>query len=228
MNAVLDILKAAGFRAGTDHPAGGFPQITGAVVAVGLAGLEPGKGTAEFLLRVLSPGSLGGWHCQNTGAAVARALEEAGLSAALGEMTCLPGPDCFCTELRARMEIHREGELWRPGKGWSCFWDGAEIVGVSEFSAEEDLNRRLVGGGAQQAPVAVSPGQGGWRLKLVQKFPTGMEEQMSPAEPFALSVTGAGKTELYSGCCWNRTKALRTREGLLVERQGFALGREVM
>lgn len=227
MNAMLSILEAAGVSARRDHPAGGLPKITEAVVAVGLAGLDLGEGKAEFSLRVLSPGRLGGWHCQQTGAAVAQAAEERELSAVLGEMTYLSGCDCFCAELRVRMDVYRDSLGWHPGSGWKCVWNGVSVEGVTEFSAEEQRNRRLVGGHCQSEPVAVTPGQGGWRLKLVQKFPGGRAPQTPPEEPFELRVQHNGTAQVFSGCCWDRTRLVHTQAGILAERQGFALKQEV-
>lgn len=222
---LAEILTAAGIRAGEEYPAGEWMEVAEPVAAVGLAELDCSAGTAEFSVRVLSPRRLGGWTCQSAGAKAAEALAKEGLLCRMGGMEYLSGNDCFCVMLTVTAEIScREGS-WRFGGQWTYAWNEELIPGVEEFTAEQDLDRRLIGAFCQGEPVGVTPGFGGWKLTLVQTVSG--EEPEGPAEPFTLDVTGDATAVRYSGCCWNSITRQHTRQGLRIERRGFALRREV-
>ncbi len=227
LSKVCDLLAQAGIRADADYPAGGWMEISEAVAAVGLEELDCGAGKAVFAVRILSPGSLGGWNCQKTAAAATAALERAELSCSAGRMEYLSGSDCFCILLRAELDVYNDGSAWYPGRCWNYTCNGEALSGVTEFRAEQDLDRRLVGAFCQSEPVGVTPGSGGWQLTMVQMMPVDTLDIQMPEEPFELAAVRNGKTERYSGCCWNRTSAVHTQAGLRLERQGFALKREV-
>ena len=227
LNAVCSILKTAGFSSAADYPAGSIPELTEAVAAVGLEDLVCSEGKAVLAVRILSPGHLGGWNCQSSAAAAVAALETAEIRCGLSPMTHLPGGDCFCVRIRAELDIFSDGTAWHPGLGWKYVCGGKALVGVMEFTAEQDLDRRLVGTFCQETPVGVTPGSGGWKLKLVQRIPANMLEEELPEEPFELIVSRNGLAEVYSGCCWSVTSAVHTQAGLQIQRRGFALSREV-
>lgn len=227
LNRLCAILEQAGIRAEADYPAGGWMELTEAVAAVGLDALECGAGLAVFTVRILSPGSLGGWHCQKTAAAASAALERADIRCNASPMAYLDGSDCFCAALRAELEMYDNGSAWYPGQCWQYTCNGEALTGVTEFRAEQNLDRRLVGAFCQAEPVGVTPGSGGWVLTLVQIMPADALELTAPEEPFVLAAVRNGQAETYSGCCWNRTVAIHTQAGLRLERQGFARKREV-
>lgn len=228
LKSMLSILRSAGLRAEADYPAGGWMEITEAVAAVGLDALDCGAGKAVFTVRILSPGILGGWNCQSAAAAAAAALEGVDIRCEGSRMEYLSGCDCFCTVLRAEIDVFTDGTAWYPGRCWKYTCNGTALVGVTEFTAVQDLDRRLIGASCQGEPVGVTPGSGGWRLKIVQTMPVDMLEESAPEEPFELTAARGGRAVVYSGCYWNRTTAVHTQAGLRIERQGFALSREVI
>ena len=67
--------------------------------------------------------------------------------------------------------------------------DGAVLSGIVDFSAEQDRGRRLVGAVSRATPVAVTPGKGGWSIRLVQKIGSGVFQGSKAVSNFnALSV----------------------------------------
>ena len=80
---------------------------------------------------------------------------------------------------------------------------------------------------SRATPVAVTPGKGGWSIRLVQKIGSGVVEAEPLEEPFVLAVTQDGVTEVYSGCYWNHIQRSHGNDGLKVVRKGFALAQEV-
>lgn len=224
----MSILKEAGIRAGEEYPAGEWVELRSAGAAVGLEELDCRAGTATFQVRVLSPRSLGGWSCQTAAAQAAAALEAAGFRCRTGTMAYLSGNDCFCVPVTAVMEVSFAGGTWILEPHWEFRWNETRLAGVEEFTAERNLDRRVIGAFCQGEPVGVTPGHGGWNLKLVQTIGRGSSEPEEPAEPFVLTATQESGTEVYSGCCWNSVTRHYTQEGLRIERRGFALSREVI
>lgn len=224
LNTVVELLRAAGLRAGEVYPAGEQVEILSPAAAVGLRSLDSRAGCAVVQVRLLSPRLLGGWCCQCTAAKAEAVLTEAGMRCESGEMEYLSGTDCFCILLTVEADVLPEGETVVPGQRWQVLCAGAVLEGVESFRAVRDQGRRVVGAFFQSEPVAVTPGNGGWEITLVRLL-RGTEEE--PEEPFELELRQPGMTVRYTGCCWNMTELEHTQRGLRVTRKGFALGREV-
>lgn len=222
LEGLLELLRSAGLKAGEAYPAGDRTAISDAVAAVGLRELDTAAGEARFTVRILSPRSLGGWHCQTQAAAAGAALRGGGLVLQTGEMEYLSGSDCFCITLTASQPVVCDGESWRAGSRWMVLCGDAEQEQVVSFRALRDQGRRPYGGLCRSEPHGVTPGTGGWTIELVQAGPAEPVE-----EPFELTVRRGSGEELYLGCCWNETELLHTQEGLRLTRRGFALSREV-
>lgn len=227
LETIVSILTGAGIRAGEEYPAGEWVEVLSPAAAVGLGELDCRAGTASFQIRMLSPRLLGGWCCQTNAAKAAAALEAEGLRCHTGAMEYLSGNDCFCVTLTAVMEVCCQEGAWVPGGHWRYAWNDTAITGVEEFTAERNLDRRVIGAFCQGEPVGVTPGQGGWNLKLVQKIGREDPEPTEPEEPFTLSVVQGIGEVAYGGCYWNSVTRSHSQEGLRIERRGFALSREV-
>lgn len=223
LEAVTELLNAAGLRAGEEYPAGERMEILRPAAAVGLRELDPVGATAEFVVRVLSPRMLGGWCCQVWAARATEALVGAGMDCGSGEMEYQSGTDCFCVVLTARWPVVRQGDGWAAGTGWQIRIGETVQEGVVSFRAVRSQGRRIVGAYCQAAPVAVTPGAGGWSLELIQR--PDREPEMGE-EPFVLTLREGDRSVRYTGCCWNETVWERDREGRRLIRRGFALERE--
>lgn len=224
LESVMDLLTAAGLRAGEEYPAGERVEIYSPVAAVGLRELDFAAGEARFTVRILSPRILGGWCCQTHGAKAAKALHEGGYAVQTGEMEYLSGSDCFCVTLTAVLPvIPGEGE-WLAGRRWQVLCGEMEQENVISFRAVQDQGRRLIGATSQSEPVGVTPGSGGWSIELVQHITA---EPEALEEPFELLVRSGGTEHRYGECFWNETEIAHTQGGLRLTRRGFALIREV-
>ncbi len=220
---VLETLERAGLRAEAAYPAGRWVQATEPLAAVELHDLDFSGGQAKLTVWVLSPGTLGGLACQNAAAAAAAALYGAGMDVHMSRMEFQSRNDCFCIGLEVALAAHFD-EAWSIGDRWSITCGDTLLEGVESFRAVRDQGRRVVGAFCQSAPVAVTPGNGGWTLTLVQ-WVRGTED--SQTEPFALVLADGSKTITYTGCHWNREEWEHLQGGLRRTRTGFALGREV-
>lgn len=224
LREVVAILTAAGIRAGEGFPAGKRQELTGPVAAVGLRDLNCREGTGEFEIRILSPRTLGGWRCQSTAAEAVTALETAGMECRMEPMDFREGYDCYeMVIVGVRWVMEREetpvAELFRISVG------GVAVEGVTAFSAVQDRGRRLIGTLNQAEPVGITPGSGGWKLKLVQQIPNGGMLTVEPEEPFVLTVEEKGVVTSFQGCCWNSVTKILDQKQSRVEWEGFALTR---
>lgn len=224
LDYVTGILERAGIRTGEEYPAGQFVEILSPVAAVGLRELDCESGEARFTVRVLSPRILGGWCCQTAAAKAVCALSGAGMACQTGEMEFLSGSDCFCVTVTASLAVFANAEGWEAGRRWRVFVGDAEQTGVTAFTAVRNQGRRVVGAFCQSEPVAVTPGNGGWELTLVQGVTAEPEDG---AEPFTLTLRDDAREVRYTGCCWNVISWEHTQRGMVLTRKGFALGREV-
>lgn len=226
LNEIARILNDAGIRAGEAFPGGKWMEITGPVAAVSLRDLDYGAGLAEFEIRIISPRILGGWQCQHIAAEAVAALEREGVGCRLEPMEFRQGTDCFeMVVIGERYVLDSQEESAEAGLFEVLI--GEEAVGyVTEFAAEQDRDRRLIGSLNQATPVGVTPGMGGWAIKMVQVLPRGADAAAEPEEPFTLTVKEDGLTTVFSGCCWNRLKKQMDQSQIKAEWEGFALTRE--
>lgn len=220
----MEILTDAGIRAGEGFPPGHRVELTGPGAAVGLRDLNCREGTAEFEIRILSPRSLGGWKCQSTAAEAAAALENSGVVCRMEPMGFRSGCDCFEMVILGKKRVIEQEEI--PAVSlFRITIDGTEMEGVTDFSAEQDRGRRLIGTLNQAEPVGITRGTGGWRLRMVQSIPGSGVGLMEPEEPFVLRVHENSIVTSFEGCCWNRVTKKLDQNQAKVEWEGFALTR---
>ena len=216
LNAVVSLLKQAQISAGE-----AFSDRNGAPGAtVRIKAMDQATGMEEYTVCILNPRKQGAWRCENLAVQAMQALQTGGLCCRMGQTTYEQGCDCFCVEITAR-GIRNQG----IGK---VRVNGLALGNVTEFSAEQDRQRRLVGAIGQGEPVAISPGSGGWKIRVVQRLPAWCMLPEAPAEPFVLTAQDGQRNLKFSGCGWNRMYSRRTAEETVVEWEGFGLTREVL
>lgn len=220
---VTTALEGAGLRAGEAYPAAPRPEVDWPLAVVALRELDTAEGMAWFRIQVLSPRNQGGWCCQVWAARAAEVLNGEGISCTPEDMEYVSGSDCYCVPMSASMEVVLGPYGWTPGPRQTILCGAVPQTGVESFAAEKNQQRRLVGANWEREPVAVTPGRGGWKLKLVQRLG---EEPPEVPEPFTLTVRQGGREHRYTGCCWNEQHYDYVDGKLRLTRQGFALGRE--
>lgn len=221
LNRLIGLLKAAGLRAGEEYPSGERMEVQSPAAAVGLRELDAAAGEICYTVRVLTPRIVGGWNCQVWAAQAQRALCDGGMTVKAGEMEYLSGSDCFSILLEVREPVVFTDGGWKAGSRWQILCGGQAQQGVEGFQAVRSLGRRLVGEHYKSAPVAVSPGSGGWTLELIQ-----WAKPEPVAEPFVLTVRSGSREIRYTGCCWDEERWEYTQQGARLTRRGFALARE--
>lgn len=227
LELVVELLETAGIRAGEEYAVGTAPEITEPVAAVGLSALECSQGQAAITVSVVSPRTLGGWECQTAAAKAVAALEAAQIHCQMGSMGYLSDCDCYNIAVTARIDICLVDGAWVKGTDWTVTLDDTAVEWVSGFTAEQDQGRRLITATCQTDPIGVTPGTGGWVIKLEQQIPQGGVESQMPEEPFVLEVSDGLTVQVYTDCYWNEVQRSCSQGGMTIQRQGFALTREV-
>lgn len=225
LTKITQILAKAGIASGEEYASAPAQDISQPVAAVGLRGLDWGDGKATISVRILSPRTKGGWACQTTAAKAITALEEARVAARMEPMEYLPGCDCFQVLIIGILQIRTEEPVEPVPRAWNVTISGINVPYAAEFSEELDLKRRIVGAIGQMIPANVTPGSGGWEIRLVQKIPAGCAEQEFGSEPMEIRVTRDKRVICYSDCFWNQTSRKFSDGTLTVDFRGFALGR---
>ena len=198
-------------------------ELTAPAAAVGLRNLNLREGTGTVEVRVLSPHGLGGWICQQTAAEVVTVLEEHGVACDMAQMTYRSGLDCFEMVIVGEKQLVQREPEPEPAQEIRVTLGNEQMNHVTAFSAEQDRKRRLIGSVSSGVPAGVTPGTGGWSIRLVQEFPQGVLAMAEPAEPFSLTVEENGLITEFSGCCWNRVRKTCTIGGTKMEWEGYAL-----
>ena len=222
LNEIIGILENAGIPAGEAYPGGNWAELTEPAALVCLNRMDLGTGIVVFSVRILSPRKLGSQICQDRAVEAMGVLRECGLNCRMGSVGYETGCDCYCVEVLAELLGMLE-ESWLPVK-----IHGIWQYCVTEFSAEQDRQRRLIGGTGQEMPIGITPGMGGWAIRMVQECPAGMTVWSEPAEPFELAVEEDGGETVYRNCGWNRIRQVHTPEKTRIEWEGFALEREMV
>ena len=221
LSEIIGILRSAGIRAGQAWPGEDHVELTAPAAAVGLRNLNLREGTGTVEVRVLSPHGRGGWICQQTAAEVVTVLEENDIACGMEQMTYRSGLDCFETVIIGQKRlVQQEPE---PVGEIRVMLGNEQMNHVTAFSAEQDRKRRLIGSVSSGGPAGVTPGTGGWIIRMVQELPGGVLTMAEPAEPFSLTVEENGLVTEFTGCCWNRVRKACTIDGTKMDWEGYAL-----
>ncbi len=215
-------LRDSQIRVETEHPAGGWMELSGPVATVGFRNLDFDQGQIAFAVKVLSPRAAGAEACQLFAVEVIHSLRLGKMETVLGEMEYLSGCDCYCVSIEARLNAVFADD-WYIGTRWELRCEGVKLEGITSFRASRDQGRRVIGAFCQSTPVGVTPGSGGWEIELVQWV---REYSDEPTEPFTLTLRDQGRLITFRDCRWNREEWEHLQQGLRRTRKGFALKRE--
>lgn len=211
-------LENAGFSVEKGFPGKKAVHLTGTVAAVNLTGMDTENRRLEATVTVLTPRGLGLAACQEGALAVVEALSEDGSRWSFSGWRYEEWIDCYAVEVRG---VSQAGE-----EVYQVLIGTRKQEYVTEFLAERDMDRRLVRPHGQSAPSGVTPGMGGWVIRLAQVLPGGVAEPEAVAEPFRVTLVRGGVRQVYSGCYWSEYSIRQTGAGLEVVRTGLALKKE--
>lgn len=219
-------LRAEGFRVERGYPAKNAIYLTGPVAAVNLTGVDTQKQSTTVTVTVLVPRRCGLDQCQQMAQKAAVILAGQGGQWRFTGWKFDEKISCFYAEVEGTVYFSAQEGTWVPEQGYAVLI-GDEIQNyVTDFRAQQSMNRRLIRPHGQYAPVGITPGRDGWIIKLTQMLPSGVAEPAVGAEPFALTVKRGGQSLVYQDCCWSDYSSRQCELGTQVIRSGFALRRE--
>ena len=234
LTKIVELLSRAGIASGEEYASAPVQAVSQPVAAVGLRDLDWAGGKATVCVRILSPRTGGGWACQTTAAKAVSVLEENGVRSRMAQMEYLPGCDCFEVGITGVMQVREipEPPVLPPEKpaqaGWKVQIGAEQLRHVTQFGESRDLDRRSLGAHGQGTPAGITPGCGGWEIRVVQVLPDGEPEQTVDAEPFECQVSRGMLIWKYTGCVWNEIRRTYGDGTLTVERVGLAPERRKM
>ena len=227
LTALEQALRNAGFLVERGYPAKTANALTQAVAAVNLTKVDLPSRSASVTVTVLVPHELGLDHCQKKAEEAALALSEQGGRWSFEGWKFDGNIKCFYVEVVGTAGFAIRNGTWLADTGYQVRIGEEAQQHVTDFWAQQTMNRRLIRPHAQTEPLGVTPGRGGWVIKLTQLMPPGHPEPAQQPEPFDLTVSRGGCSRVYRECCWSDYTARETEAGTQIVRSGFALRREV-
>ena len=218
-----EILKGAGFRTEAGYPAHKAAALTDTVAAVNLCAMDE-KTVRGILVTILTPRKMGLEVCQSRAADALQALAEEGNLWSFDRWRYEEGIDCWAIEIHG-IPAPTE-ETLQQTQGYSVTVGDTEVLGVTDFLAQQMPDRRMTHPHWSSAPSGVIPGKMGWILKLTQLLPW-EEEEGQLQEPFSVTVCRGQLRTVYSRCYRQSYSVRLKQEGTEVIRGFYALSREV-
>lgn len=228
LNSIQDVLKGLGIRTEEGSPGRRAMDIGQTVAAVNLTGLDAREGVMRATVTVITPRSAGAGACQRAAVEITGALEAAGGKWAFDGWRYDSAIDCCCIDVKGTRSVALGEDGWVGVEGYEV-WIGETVqTFVTDFQAVKQTERRLYGGVCQSMPYGLTPGRGGWTVRLTQRIPWDQPEPASPEEPFSLTVTRGNHTQVFRGCGWSKYTSRQTDTGTELIRVGLAVEREVV
>lgn len=215
VDTVVDALNEAGIPACYAYPGGALPEISEARAAVNLEKLEFPARSATVLVMVIAPVTAGGAACQEKAVQVGEVLEALGGSCVQEECRFDGYADAYSIRVLGTFYGSAVMEHWEAESDFSVKIGENTLSNAVAFRAEQAVD--AVTGEPLSAAV--------WTFRLEEKFGKGQRPLPSPAEPFLVTVTRSGSTEIYTECNWISVQLENTTTGLRQVRQGVAKSR---
>lgn len=225
--ALEQALRNAGFLVERGYPSKNAVHLTRAVAAVNLTRVNLQNTSAAATVTVLVPRGYGLDRCQQMAEEAALVLSEQGGQWGFEGWSFDESISCFYVEVVGTVRFSLLNGTWLPETGYEVLIGEEAQRYVTDFQAQQAMDRRLIRPHGQAEPVGVTPGRDGWTIKLTQLLPSGQAEPEQAAEPFDLTVSRGGCSRVYRECCWSDYTTRETDAGTQVVRSGFALRREV-
>ena len=215
VTSVLEALNEAGIAAEPAYPGGTLPNITQAQAAVSLEKLEYTARSATVLVTVMVPVSAGGGVCEDVALQVGGVMEAMGGICVQEECRFNGYADAYYVRVLGTFYGSAVMEDWEAESDFQVKLGSTVMTNAVAFRAEQTVDE------VTGTPLSTSV----WRFRLEESFGRGERPQPPPLEPFTVTVTRIGSTEIYSECSWISVQLENTATGLRQIRQGVAKAR---
>ena len=191
-----------------------MPELQGAVAAVGLAALDQEKQTASVSVRILAPARLGGESCEDLAVTACGILQGLGGVCRLEPVRQLDKTAFLQAEITAVFSGSETAEGWAAKPAFTVNAGSTALGSVTAFTAWREQE--------ETDGVVTEVADAQWHFALEELFALDAAEEDAPSEPFSVTVSREGRTEVYSGCTLTAVKRSITPEGQRQVRQGLA------
>lgn len=212
VNSVLDALNEAGIAAQAAYPGGTLPNITQTHAAVSLEKLEYTARAATVLVTVMVPVTAGGGACEDVALQVGEIMEAMGGICVQEECRFNGYADAYYVRVLGTFYGAAVMEDWEAESDFQVKIGSTVMTNAVAFRAEQAVDE------VTGTPLSTSV----WRFRLEEAFGRGERPQPPPTEPFTVTVSRSGSTEIYSECSWISVQLENTTTGLRQIRQGVA------
>ena len=226
LELVLRRLREDGFTADIAFPGQKFPQISDAVAAVHIEKVDRANLEVTVEISIICPASMGGTACEMKALRATEVLRWSGAVCVQNGCTYDGIAQVYVVSVLATFTGMTEAEDCTVWPGFYCYVDDQIHRFAIGFSAVQENGAAAEYVIGEKEPVGTSVGTTTWEIQLEELIPVGSPEFESPAGPCMVKILTDQKTEIYSGCRWNRIRREFTKQGLRRIRSGVALEKE--
>lgn len=192
-----------------------MPQLTDAAAAVGLEKVDLEKRTVTVLVMVMSPANLGGATCEDAAMTAASALQKNGGVCIREGCSYDNRSDLFCIKVYATYTGSTSADGWKENQKFTVKLGPVALEWVRMFRAQQEVATPNV------APISGAA----WKFLIEEVIPSEGMEQITPAEPFSITVSRRGMVETFSNCYLTSMVREDREDGLHLLRSGTAAKR---
>ena len=206
-------------------PGGVLPELQSAAAAVQLAQVDQAAASATVLVTVVVPAKLGGGSCEELAVKVSSVLSGIGGVCRLEKLEQLTGTVLLALPVYAKFAGYEKADGWQElpkptpepdveAMTFTVTLAGKEVAHAVSFAAW----RRAVDDQGMVTQIGNVP----WQFSLKELLPLDAVEEAAPTEPFTVTVSRSGRTEVYSGCTLLYQRRFTSAQGLNQTREGVA------
>lgn len=211
---VIDLLKGSQIRVDRAYPGQMMPAVETMVAAVGLKRLDQADSSATVEVSVMTPAHLGAGECEDKAVWICRLLKSIGGSCLQGKAEHIVGANLFRVSIESVFYGQETLNGWQDiptAPTFAVKLGGMPLNYAISFTAHREVDE-----------TTENIENAAWHFKIEERFPLNAEEEASPEEPFAITVSRIGRTEVYNGCVLVAHKRILESDGQRQIREGVA------
>jgi len=212
----VEKLQAEGFRAAEACPGRKLPALTDIAVAVDLEKVDLREKTAQLLISVLAPSSMGAQACQKAALSVGQVLQEDGADCTQESCSFDGLTNLFCTNITARYAGTASAEDWSSRAGFSVSLAGVPLGSLVSFSVKREVDETV---------TVLADAK--WTFELEEFFRPEDFEETEPEEPFTLVMKRPMQMEMFRECTFTYQQRITEQTGTRQIRRGVATRRSI-
>lgn len=213
----IEKLRSEGFRAAEAWPGQKLPALADIAVAVDLEKVDLREKTAQLMISVLAPSSMGAQACQKAALTVGQVLQADGADCTQESCVFDGLTNLFCTKITAKYAGTASAEDWASRAGFSVKLGDIQLRSLVSFTAKRETDES-----------AESLGDAKWSFEVEEFFRPEDTEEIEPQEPFTMVMKRPMQMEIFRECKWTYQQRETEKTGTHQIRRGIAAIRSIM